>query len=152
MSQHLIAQLIGFVALCCTLALYQFNNRRKMLVISFFGGILYAVSFGLLGARTGMAMNLLSAMRMIVFSHYNSTRRPVWIMYTFILLFIGVGLMSWQGWYSTLPIIGMVGSTVAFWQLKPVRIRRLSLISPPCWFIYNFIVGSYAGMAEKSLT
>jgi hypothetical protein len=149
MPHHMIAQLIGFVAVCCTFTLYQFNNRRQMLVISLCGAMLYALSFGLLGARTGLTMNLLSAVRVLVFSRYDSTQRPVWVMYTFIILFIGGGLISWQGWYSILPIIGMVSSTVAFWQLKPVHIRRLSLISPPCWFIYNLIVGSYAGMAAE---
>ncbi|MEK7070605.1 MAG: YgjV family protein, partial [Patescibacteria group bacterium] len=36
--------------------------------------------------------------------------------------------------------------TIAFWQSNPRYIRLIGLISPPLWFTYNYISGSYAGM------
>jgi hypothetical protein len=145
----ILIQTIGFIAVGCTFALYQFNSRKHMLYIGLCGAALYSVHFTLLGARTGAVMNGLSFIRMLTFLQYGTRKRPAWIMYGFIIAFIVAGLLSWQGWYSVLPIIGMCSGTVAFWQLKPSRIRVLSLIAPPCWFIYNFIVGSYAGMTAE---
>ncbi|MEK9195850.1 MAG: YgjV family protein, partial [Patescibacteria group bacterium] len=55
-------------------------------------------------------------------------------------------ILTWHGLISLLPMIGMITGTIAFWQSNPRYIRLIGLISPPLWFTYNYISGSYAGM------
>lgn len=144
-----ISQLIGFIAVGLTLALYQFNSRRTMLIIIIVSSALYAVHFLLLGAPTGAIMNSLNIFRSLVFLRYAHKKRPIQIMYLFIVLFLMAGVLTWQGPLSLLPMTGMISGTIAYWQLKTKRIRRLALIASPCWLVYNVISGSYPGMVAE---
>jgi D-alanyl-lipoteichoic acid acyltransferase DltB (MBOAT superfamily) len=149
MTNYVLAQIIGFIAVCFTFALFQVNNRRSMLAIGLVGGTLYAAHFILLGALTGAALNVVNIAKAGIFYKYNEKRRPNWLPYLFIGLTILSGIATWQGFRTLLPVIAGCAATIAFWQLDTKRIRRLALIAPPCWFVYNVIVGSYPGMLSE---
>ncbi len=72
-----------------------------------------------------------------------------YLLYIFLGLFIGLGMFAWEGWYSVLPIAAMVIETTGLWMKRPAVIRIINIFPHPCWFIYNFIVGSYPGMATE---
>lgn len=150
----IIAQLVGFVAMAGTITAFQINNRKKMLIILFGTSLLYTAHFLLLGAFTGAAMNGVNAVRNVVFynKYEHSWARSNWWLALFIMLFVAFGVLTWQGWYSALPIIGMVVGAVAFWLKKPRYIRLVAITVPPFWFTYNYIVGSYPGMAVEIFT
>jgi hypothetical protein len=149
MSQYALVQIVGFIAVCFTCALFQVNSRRAMLAIGMIGGLLYATHFILLGALTGAALNLLNILKAGIFYRYNGLRRPAWIPYFFIGTTVVIGIATWHGFQSLLPVAAGCAATFAFWQLNTQRIRRLALIAPPCWFAYNIIVGSYPGMLSE---
>jgi len=144
MKHYILIQLVGFVAVGISLWVFQVNNRQTMLKIMVFSALLYATHFYFLGAYTGAAMNLLGAGRNIIF--IKSANRTKWLPALFVLLFIIATIMTWQGPLSLLALGGMVSGTLAFWQTNTKRIRRIALLSPPLWFTYNFISGSYPGM------
>lgn len=96
-------------------------------------------------------MNAVSAVRTCVF-HQRGVKdwanKRVWF-YLFLALFWVAGFAVWEGPYSLFPILAMSSETVGLWMEKTRHIRLLSLIPRPLWFIYNFIVGSYAGMVTE---
>ncbi len=96
-------------------------------------------------------MNLVGFSRTITFrlqpEEKLDSRR--YLLYLFVFLFVGFGLFSWQGWYSFLPMIGMVAETIGLWMKRPFAVRAVNLFPRPCWLLYNIIVGSYAGMATE---
>ncbi len=139
---NIVAQLIGFMALIAAIAVYQYDGRKKMLYILLFTALLFAVHYSLLGAWSGVAMNVIAGARSIVFTR---TRKTVWL-YIFLISFTAAGIVTWQSAYSVLPIVGMLSGTIAFWMKNSSRIRYIALLSPPVWFVYNLIVGSYAGL------
>lgn len=69
--------------------------------------------------------------------------------YIFIGLYIIAGLLTTKTLTDFLPIIGQSFGAIAVWQKNPRTIRFLMLLPRPLWFIYNFIVGSYAGMTAE---
>jgi len=144
MKHYILIQFVGFVAVGVSLWVFQINNRHTMLKLMVLSALLYATHFYFLGAYTGAAMNLLGAGRNIVF--IKSNNRTKWLPAGFIVLFVIATIITWQGPLSLLPLGGMIGGTLAFWQTNTSRIRRLALMSPPLWFTYNFISGSYPGM------
>lgn len=144
---NIAAQTIGFIALAVAILVFQNNDRRKMLYLQLLAALLFAIHFGLLGAWTGVAMNLIGGLRSAVFMR---TQRRVWL-YGFMIIFIVAGGVTWQSVYSILPIIGMLTGTIAFWMQSASWIRYHALISPPAWFVYNAIVGSYPGMIAEVL-
>jgi len=145
MPHHLVAQLIGFIAVAFSLAVFQVNKRNGMLLLTIVASLLYTCHFYLLGAYSGSIMNLIGAVRSYVFKRQGKNQ-SVLTLSIFSLFFVVGTFITWQGPESLLPLGGTLAGSIAFWQLKPKRIRFIALISPPLWFTYNIIVGSYAGM------
>lgn len=145
MWHSLTAQLVGFVAVGFSLAVFQVNNRKTMLTLTIVAGLFWTCHFYLLGAATGSAMNLIGSARSYIFRKQSAKQSFVSLVF-FCLLFIVVTVITWQGIESLLPLGGMLAGSYAFWQINPKRIRAFALIAPPLWFTYNLIVGSYAGV------
>jgi hypothetical protein len=142
-------QLIGFAAIGFAFAIFQVNTRKKMLVLSTISCFFWVCHFFLLGAYTGSAMNLLTAGRNYTFYKLNKKRKRK-IFYGLIAAFIVADILTWSGPKSLLPLAGSVIGTIAFWQLNPRKIRLIIIFGPCCWFVYNIIIHSYAGMAADT--
>lgn len=71
--------------------------------------------------------------------------------YVFILLYIIAGIITARSTVDFLPIIAQVFGAIAVWQTNPKTIRFIMLVPRPLWFIYNFMVGSYAGVTAEIL-
>ena len=143
-----IGQCIGFVALIVSIAVFQRKKRKAILLTQMTSSCLFAMHYLLLGAPTGVTMNLLGATRNFIFSKKD---KWIWtnnffVLYLFISIFIIGGLITWQGYISILPMIGMTAGTISFWMNSPRKIRLISLIPSPFWFTYNFLSHSYPGM------
>jgi hypothetical protein len=145
MHYHLLAQLIGFVAVGFSLLVFQVNNRKTMLTLTIIASVIYTCHFYLLGAYTGSLMNLIGAGRGYAFRrHPKLQSRKLFLI--LVILFCIAAAITWNGPVSLLPLCGMIAGSFALWQVKTKKIRGLALIAPPLWFTYNVIVGSYPGM------
>ena len=122
-----------------------------MILLGLCGCLLWAGHFFLLDAFTGMALNLVAAVRFYVYYRTKPSKRNIWIMWFFIGITVLATALTWQGWISLLPLIGTASGVIAFWQKKTKHIRRLALISSPPWLAYAVIVGSYPGIVVESL-
>ena len=67
----------------------------------------------------------------------------------FIATYITAGALTFTHWYNILPIIAQSFGALAVWQKKPRAIRYIMLVPRPLWFVYNALVGSYAGMVTE---
>lgn len=149
--QQLIAQAVGFLALFLVILSFQNGKRVKILLLMLCGVILFVFHYGLLGAWVGSVMNLVEA-GMIYVAYKKQTaawaRSKLWL-YGFILLFALAGAATAHGWIDVLPIVAQIFGAIAVWQISPRAIRFIMLAPRPLWFIYNLIVGSYAGLAGE---
>lgn len=141
------AQVIGFIWLFFSISVFQFNKRDVMLYLLTIASFLFWIHFFLLWALTGAIMNFINILRGYIYlnNHKKWWNHKYW-MYIFITIFIFTWFLTWKSWYSILPIIGMCTQAIAFWHQDTKKIRHIALISPPCWFIYNFIFLSYPWM------
>ena len=115
------------------------------------GLLLFVVHYALLGAWTGSLMNLVEAG--MVFIAYQKekfawAKSSVWL-FVFIGLFILSGIVTGKTWVDSCPVIAQIFGAIAVWQKSPRAIRFLMFVPRPLWFFYNFVVGSYAGMAAE---
>ena len=140
-------QLIGWIAVSLSIATFLFNKRSSMLITDFLAAALYALHFFLLGAITGGAMNLIGAIRGVVYYHYPPTKIRRWLFMFFIIIACIATAIFWQGPLSLLALGGTLSYALAYWQSNPTYIRRYLMASYPLWFVYNAISGSYPGMA-----
>jgi hypothetical protein len=150
-GNQIVAQLVGFVAFLFIVLSFQNNKRSLILLFLIIAQTSFVIHFALLGAWTAVAMNAISAVRTYVFHQKDVkgwAKHRIWF-YLFLALFWVAGIAVWEGPYSLFPILAMSAETIGLWMKKTRHIRLFSLIPRPLWFIYNFIVGSYAGMITE---
>jgi hypothetical protein len=146
MTVFWLGQIIGIIAVIVSISVYQFNNRVRMLQLAMISALLFAASFYCLKAYTAAALNVLGAIRCYVYFKVVPGKRTVWIFWLFALLSIIAAAITWGGPVSLLALAGTLLYGIAEWQKSPKIIRRFSMLGPPLWFCYNFIVRSYPGM------
>lgn len=145
-----IAQFIGILAMGFNILSYQQKTRNRAIAFQLCGGMLFAVNFLLLGALVGGILNVVAAVRAIVFLNRDKLQanRIGWLVgftavyiLSYILTFTLFGKAPTPAnlLVEVLPVIGMIATTVSFRLSDAKAIRRYGLISSPCWLIYNIV-------------
>lgn len=155
---NLTAQLIGIAAMGFNILSYQQKTRSRAIAFQLGGALLFSVNFFLLGAIVGSILNVVAAVRAVVFLNKDRLRanHPAWLA-GFILVYLLSYVLTFTvfGKEATpvnllvefLPVIGMTATTLSFRMSDAKAIRRFGLISSPSWLIYNianFSIGAIA--------
>lgn len=113
-----------------------------------FGQSVFLIHFVLLGAWTGVGMNLVGMARTLVFRLREEKKWANWRFWppVFILLFILAGLFAGESWLGILPVVAMSIETTGLWLKNLKKLRFINLFPHPFWFTYNIIKGSWAGV------
>jgi hypothetical protein len=152
---QIVTQGVGGLALFFAVLSPQFKKRSLILLSLIAGLILWVVHYSLLNAWTGSVMNAIEAAAVCVSFQKDTKTWAQWKLwpYVFAVAYVSTGIATGISVVNFLPIVAQVIAVVAVWQIKPRRIRLLSLLPRPLWFVYNLIVGSYAGiLAELFIT
>ena len=150
--EALITQGFGVAALVLNVSSMQFKDRQRLLLFNMLACGCMAVHFFLLGAYTGAGMFLLAIVRAVVFRRFSAADRPLWPMVTMLAAFVVMGIATWHGAVSILPIISTIFVTIGLWQHDTQRMRTMVVIGPIMWFTYNTIVGSIPGMIMETIS
>ena len=154
--QELFAQAVGICAMAFNILSYQQKQQKRVIAFQLMGGLLFSVNFFLLGAMVGAILNVVAAVRAVVFLQKEklNSNHPAWLLGFTIVYFIsyvltftvfGKAATAANLTVELLPVIGMIATTVSFRYTDAKTIRRYGLISSPCWLIYNiasFSVGA----------
>ena len=147
------AQLVGIAAMGFNIASYQRKTRSGVIGFQLCGGALFALNFLLLGAPMGCIMNVLSAIRAVIFLNRDKLKanHPAWLAGFILTYLLSYGLTftvfgkepsAFHLIVEALPVIGMIATTLSFRKQDAASIRRFGLISSPCWLLYNIAVFS----------
>jgi hypothetical protein len=147
---NLLAQLIGFGGTALTIIAYQQNKRKNILLCTVISASLFTIHFILLGAYTGAIMNLLAGLRSLVFMNNTKkwARSKAWVA-VFMIVYTVACIATWDKWYSVLPLIAMLLTTISNWMQSEKKIRFLTFPNSPCWLVYNILNGSVAGIITE---
>lgn len=109
--------------------------------------VFWVLHYGLLGAYTGMALNMLGVLRCYVYANRDTKK---WasneaIPFIFFALAIVTGILTWKNASSLLPMAAVAITSFVLWSKKANIIRYFSYPGCICWLIFNVISGSYAG-------
>ena len=138
-----IANIIAFVAVAVTFISYQVNSQKKLLVIQIIATVISAISFMVLGAWTGFAMNCVAILRND--AYYNKDKNPFdskLVPYVFAAIMIGFGIATWTEWYCVLSVAGLVINTVALSSPSAQLIRGSILVTSPMVLLYDLLAGN----------
>lgn len=155
---NLIAQILGILALVTSIICYQFNSQKKILIAQIVASVLFTVNLALLGGMSGALLNIHGICRALTFYAVNSgnnksetsirARSRFWAGFYVLAAFICTAV-TYQSPLDILPLIGQSCTTVAYSMKDPAKIRRLTLPSPPCWFVYHLSQGNIGGTLNE---
>ena len=150
---YLFAQIFGFAAMATAISMYQFKKHKTIMLLMVLCSSLWCIHYAFLGLLTPILMNVINVLRAVVFSQ----REKKWasgnyIPVLFILASVVTVIFTWDNAWSLLPCIASVSATVGNWQTDTQRLRALTIPVCVCWFIYNMINHSIAGMANETFT
>lgn len=149
---NILIQAIGFVAMFLTITAYQYKKRKHILLSQYSGNALWCVHYLLLGTYTAVLLNLINVLRGIVFSINKKWAKGIIWAYIFSAICIAAGILTYQNWYSILPIAANVLSTWALEIKHENTLRKVYIFSVPPWIAYNALVGSISGCASSAVT
>ena len=155
------AQAIGIVAMVLNIVAFQFKSKRTLLMFICVGSSLFSVNMFMLGAVTGGLMNILSAIRSLVYVNKDRLPIPVkWVNVMFISAYLISYVLSFTVFgidptvrnfiLELLPIIAMSSMTFAFAGNNAKVIRLSGFINSPCWLVYNIFNNSIGGILCES--
>ncbi|MGE5557225.1 MAG: YgjV family protein [Bacillota bacterium] len=144
------AQFMGFAGLFMAVVSFQKKYHKGILFYQVLACAFFIAHFIMLGAYSGAIMNFMAAARNAVFYHRDKSwaSGKIWLPF-FIASITIAGLVAWKNAYSLLPAAALIISTIGFWMKNPTHTRLISLIPSPCWFAYNLVSRSIAGMVTE---
>ncbi len=153
LNEHsfVIAQIIGFCAMATAIVSFQQKKRKNIMIFQLVCTALWSLHFFVLGNMPGCALNGIMTLRCVIY-YFKETQKwaqhKVWLVLFLIAGFVA-GVQTWESWWSVLPLLGMIISTVALWQQNPKHIRIMTIPVAVSWFVYNAHSLSYAGMCNE---
>lgn len=152
---ELVAECVGLCGFTATIISYQSKSRKKLLLLQLLSTTCWMVHFALRSAWSGSILNAVGALRCIIFASRGEDSRAGkladWIGWipVFIALSVLCTALTWQGWMSLLPMVGMVLTTFAQRATTARLVRLITLPNDPLWLLYNALSGSISGVITE---
>ena len=150
---QLVAQGIGILAMIFNIVSYQGKKQSTVIALQLMGGLLFAISFLMLGEMIGGILNVIATLRALIFLFKDKLKadRLPWFIF-FIATSIAVYVLNFTLFgkeptvinllIEVLPVIGMIALNVGFRLKKASDVRKCALVSSPAWLIYNISAGA----------
>ncbi len=147
-TYDIIAQSIGIVAMAMNILSYQQKKQKNIIIMQLFGTSLFAVNMFMIGAVAGGFLNLIAALRAVVYSNRKFFRADkLAVVFGFGALYLTAYALSFLVFdkeptlvnfiVEFLPLIGMFSTGIGFYLNKAKTMRKMGLISSPSWLVYN---------------
>ena len=152
MYRELIGQIIGIIAPIMTVISYQLNTKKKVLFVLSAATFATCISYLLLGATVGFALNIVCLLRNICCFFLVRSKKDVWIWFGIFATVMGVcGIFTYEGAHSLLSIFGLIINCFFVINGDPQWLRKSILLTSTMVLIYNIIVFSVGGIANEAL-
>ena len=149
---YYIGQGFGLIAIALGFISFQMKTQRKLILAQLATAVVFCIHYALIGALTGMAMNVVGAIRCVAYYYRNQkgSKSPV-IPIIFTVCMATAGILTWTDWYSVFMLLGLVINTVFMASSAPQRVRASILVSSPLVIVYNVFTTSYGGIVYESV-
>lgn len=173
----ILVQGIGFIAIAMNIISVQFNKHWLIMLFKSLGSLFFSIQYLLLGAFTGMVMDLVGVIRNFVFANNvkKGKSNKWWIVFFSIITAVsGIitivltwnktieSLTRWSSnvkiltalavFLSIISVLAKLISTIGYGAKNPHTIRMINLPTFSMWIVYNFMVTSIAGILSDSMS
>lgn len=153
MSKELWGQILGIVATLIITSAYQANTKKGLLMIQTPGIAVLCVSYLLLGASSGFALNVVCVLRNLGCFFVKEKTKLYYAMTGVLMVAMGVmGFLSWESYISLILIVALVANTFFIALGKPQILRYSIVITSTMCLIYNVVVFSVGGILLEAIS
>ena len=146
-------QIIGFLGTILFFLSYQCRSNKTLFRVQFLSYLCYTVHLLLLGATTGGISYILNTVRSFCLSSEKHFLKSRWACGIICALQLVTLMLTWDGWWSILPVTANIAATIGGYTFSARKIRLTGmLINSPLWILYDIAVGSYAGILDLYAT
>ncbi len=149
----LAAQIMGYIGLLCAIIGFQCKRHKPIMLWRIGNEFFFGVQFFMMHTWTGLMMNVIGTVRNIIFTSQvekNRSTRPAQIVFS--VLFVVLGMLTYNGYISILVIAAKVITTFAYGMKNTSLLRLLTLPTCICWMIYNIYCGIVPGVICEIFT
>ncbi|MBK1697140.1 YgjV family protein [Rhodovibrio salinarum] len=148
MTQPLLGQLVGLVALGLCIAGFAHKRDDRLLLILIFANVAFAAQFFLLGGWVAGAISALIVLRIVLVRRYKKS----WpVMVAMLAATLGVAGLTWQGPLDMVPLLAGLIGTYAMFMLDGIPMRLMLAVGAGCWVLANYLSGSVGALLAESL-
>ena len=154
-----VAQAISIIAMATYIFSYCQKKSKTIIFFQFIATIFFSISFAMMGAVMGAMLNIISAIRAVLFLYKKQlkTDNNIWLVaffsvYALVFTVFGKEFTLTNAIIQILPIIGMVASTFGFRAKSATGVRIGGLINEPVWLIYNIVEFSIGAIIANSFS
>ena len=132
----LLVQAIGFLGTILFFLSYQFKSNKNLFRVQFVSYLCYTVHLLLLGALTGGISYILNTLRSFCLGSKQAFLKSKTMCWIICMLQMVTLLLTWEDWWSILPVAANIAATMGGYTCNPKKIR----------------VGSWAGILDEVVT
>ncbi len=142
----ILAQVLN--ALGTGINIFGINNKKKNITLIYFaiGNIFVAASLGLLGAYSGLIIQIIFVIQTIInyFYEKKSNKYPLWLILLYVIVPSIILAFNFQSMWDICPLIGGIMYQLALVS-QNFTLRALNLVSALVWIPYDLHFGQYVG-------
>lgn len=141
-----IGQALGIFAVLLGFISFQARTRKMLLLTQCAISVVFIAHYLLIGATSGLAMNIVSLGRNL--TYYYQEKLPLSQKQTTVLymaLYLLLGALAWQDWYSLMPMISLIINTYFYVQGRPAACAQ----EHPCIFADHDCVRCAGGVLRR---
>jgi len=148
----ILANTIGVFAIIIWVLSIQNKNKKEILIYQIVANILYGLQYFLLNAYSASIMDFISGFRCLSFYSEEKKHGKIsnYSLLFFTILTIILGIFTYNGAISLLPIIASLIYMYSLWQNNLNTTRYLFIITGFVWLCYNINVGAYINIIGNS--
>lgn len=148
----IIGQVLGGVAIILGFLSYQVKTQKQLLFLQALTTAVFSAHYALIGAYSGMAMNLVGLVRNFTYRIYNEKNgTPPALPIAFAVAQAILCALTWEAWYSVFVLFGLVINTLCLAFRNPNNVRKSILVTSPLVLIYDALAGSWGGAIYESV-
>lgn len=138
----MLIQILGVIAFIFLFISYIFKKKDDIVLNQLIAYMIFSIHYLMLGAFTGSLLEL-GCVGSSLATHYHSNKKKL-LSIVLTIIYIVIAIISWESWYSLIPTIVCIVTTLALFYGNALAIRLVGLLNSLGWGIYSLCVHSYS--------
>lgn len=148
MEYIIIGNFFGIIGLIYSAVAYHKKEKKDILKLLIISNSLSLIQYMFLQAYTGCITIIISIIRNIIALKKRDKNENI-ILAIFIILYIVMGIITYNSIFSILPIIASIIYVIGIWNGNENIIRKTGLINMYLWLIYSISTFAVAGAIQN---